>query len=155
MKKIVYIMLAAAVVSLSAGGAFAAGEAHSHGARHGELTLDHGRKWLTDGALRQGMSEIRAVMAEALPQAHSGRLDVTGYARVADRVTSQIDYVTANCKLAPEADAQLHLVLAEIIDGADDMKKGRKPVDGMVKILGGLDAYGKHFDHPGWTPLAH
>ncbi len=155
MKKTAYALLAALTIGLSAGGAFAAGDVHSHGAGHGELTLDHGRKWPTDGGLRHGMSEIREVIAEALPQAHSGRLDPAGYGRVADRVSAQIEYITANCKLPAEVDAQLHLVLAEIIDGADHMRKGRDPVDGMVKVLGGLDAYGKYFDHPGWKLLKH
>lgn len=153
--KNVYALLAALTVGLSAGGAFAAGDVHSHGAGDGELTLDHGRKWPTDGALRHGMSEIQAVIAEALPQAHSGRLDAAGYARVADQVSAQIESITANCKLPAEVDAQLHLVLAEIIDGAAHMRKGEEPVDGVVKILGGMDAYGKHFDHPGWKPLKH
>lgn len=155
MKKTAYALLAALVIGLTAGGALAAGDGHSHGASHGELTLDHGRKWPTDGALRHGMSEIRAVIAEALPKAHSGRLDAAGYVRVADRVSAQIESITANCKLPEDVDAQLHLVLAEIIDGTDHMRKGGEPVEGVVKVLGALDAYGKHFDHPGWEPLKH
>lgn len=155
MKKIAYALFAAMIVCLSAGGAFAAGDTHSHGAGHEEPTLDHGRKWPTDGAVRHGMSEIRSVIAEALPQAHSGRLDAAGFARAADRVSAEIEAITTNCKLPAEIDAQLHLVLADIIDGADLMKKASKPVDGVVKILGGLDAYEKHFDHPGWKPFEH
>lgn len=155
MRKTIRCLLAAAALCLSAGGAIAAGDSHSHGDSHGALKLDHGRKWPTDGALRHGMTEIRAVMAETLPQAHAGRLDAAGYARAADRVSAQIESIAANCKLPADVDAQLHLVLADLIDGADRMKAGAKPVDGVVKILGGLDAYGKHFDHPGWTALKH
>lgn len=155
MKKTAYALFAVMTAGLAAGGAFAAGGTHSHGAGHQELMLDNGRKWPTDGAVRHGMSEIRAVIAEALPQAHAGRLDAAGFARAADRVSAEIEAITANCKLPAEVDAQLHLVLADLIDGADLMKKASTPVDGVVKVLGGLEAYGKHFAHPGWKPLEH
>ena len=50
------------------GPAFAATEqAHaSHGAGVLELTLNNGQKWPTDEALRQGMGEMRSMLATSL-----------------------------------------------------------------------------------------
>ena len=120
-----------------------------------ELTLDHGRKWATDEALRRGMGEMRQSVAAALPKIHHDQFTAAEYERLAADIEGQIDYVTANCKLSPEADMQLHVVLGEIIDGVGQMQGGAKREKGAVKIVKALDAYGAHFDHQGWTRLDH
>jgi hypothetical protein len=66
--------------------------------------------------------------------------------------------MVSNCKLPQNADAMLHLVLADIIAGSDAMQgklPGTKARDGAVKIVHALDSYGKYFDHPGWSGLKH
>ena len=55
--------------------------------------------------------------------------------------------------LPEDADAQLHVVLEQIIDGVAEMKAGRDK--GAVKIVQALDMYGKYFNHTGWKPLPH
>jgi hypothetical protein len=133
----------------------AADAPHSHGAPVLELTLDHGRKWRTDDALRQGMTEMRALMARNLPQAHAGHLERNAYRDLAERILAQVDFITRNCKLPPDADAQLHVVLARIIDGSEQMKTGPAPDAGLALVIAGLDAYAGHFDHPGWLSPGH
>ncbi|MEW5729613.1 MAG: hypothetical protein AB1918_17415 [Pseudomonadota bacterium] len=155
MKHIPLVLLAIAAIGLGAEAAVAAGDAHSHGSNPSELTLNNGAKWPTDGALRHGMSEIRTLVADALPNVHSGQFLAADYERLAVGVLGQIESIAANCKLPPGVDAQLHLVLAGIIDGAEHIKAGKAPVDGVVAVMSGIDAYGKHFDHPGWQPLDH
>jgi hypothetical protein len=128
-----------------------AAEGHSHGhapAGLSELKLDHGRKWQTDAALRQGMAEIRA----ALDAVHVGRL---GYDGLAKAVEGQIEFMVANCKLPPEADQQLHLVLGEVMEGADKIARPDARDSGARQLLAALNAYGQHFDHPGWEPVGH
>lgn len=154
-KKIASVLLAVAAIGLGAETAVAAGDAHSHAANTLEPTLNNGAKWQTDGPLRNGMSEIRTMVANALPKIHSGQFLAADYDRLAGGILGQIESITSNCKLPQEVDAQLHLVLAQIIDGAERIKSGKAPVDGVVATMGGIDAYGKYFDHPGWQPLKH
>lgn len=152
MNRLSFALAFAAAFGLSAV-ALAANDAHSgHDAHAAEPTLNHGKKWPTDAALRQGMSEIRALVAEALPKVHRGGLDAGA---LSARIMTQVDYVTANCRLPEEADGQLHLVLARIIDGAERMKASGAAADGVVTVAGAIEAYGRTFDHPGWHPLAH
>jgi hypothetical protein len=69
-----------------------------------------------------------------------------------------VAYIVANCRLSPDADAMLHLVIAELLAGADAMEgkaKGANPGAGADKVIQALDDYGRHFDHPGWQPLDH
>lgn len=155
-----YTMKPLAVAALAfglalSGPAFAATE-HAHGG-HGaatiELTLDNGQKWPTDEALRRGMGEMRNAMETSLERIHAGQFTSTDYAALADRLQQQVDYVTANCKLPEEADAQLHIVLAEIIESIDTMRRETDRSQGALKTIAALDAYAEHFDHPNWTAI--
>jgi hypothetical protein len=35
------------------------------------------------------------------------------------------------------------------------MKAGSHREEGAVKVVEALNAYGKHFNHPGWKPIKH
>lgn len=67
----------------------------------------------------------------------------------------QVGYIVANYKLSPEADAKLHVILADLIAGSDLMKGADKAKsrEGAVKIIGALQIYPKCFEHPGWRGL--
>lgn len=149
--------LVPAVVALSlgcAGPGFAV-EPHAHGDKAAvvKLQLDHGKKWQTDEALRRGMSEIRAAMAEALPPIHENTFTPAQYDALAARTQAQIDYVVGNCKLPEEADQQLHIVLEQIIDGVAGMKAATARDQGAAKIVRALAQYGDYFNHAGWRPM--
>ncbi|WP_146208980.1 hypothetical protein [Azospirillum sp. TSO22-1] len=118
------------------------------------LTLDHGRKWPTDESLRTGMSGIRTAMAAALEPIHKNTLPAARYGELAAAIETQVERIVKNCKLPDAADAQLHIVLAQIHEGVEGMK-GAERQAGAVKVVTALDAYGKHFDDTGWKPLAH
>jgi len=157
------LLLAALALALG-GPVLAAGGEHAHGHGHGvpaKLQLDAGKKWPTDAALRQAMGGLRATMAAALPEIHEKRLAPAGYAALAQQVEQAVGSIVANCKLDARADAQLHLLVAELLDGADRMAgktkkaKGGKPRDGAVQVIGALDKYAAYFDDPGFRPLAH
>jgi hypothetical protein len=150
-------LLALGLAAGLAGSAIAAGP-HSHDGHGGvvlELSLDKGQKWQTDEALRKGMSEMRALVAASLTPIHEARFTRVEFAELADRVQAEVEYVAANCKLPEEADLQLHVVLARIIEGIDMMKGEAEREQGAVAIVEALNAYGEHFDHPSWRPLGH
>lgn len=157
-KRIAVTLSAAALVSLGTGAAFAEDHQHSHGAGEtAQLTLDNGKKWATDDSLRQGMGRIRDALAAELPVIHSGKATTEQYRALAQKMDDQIAFMVKNCKLEPKVDAMLHLVLAEIIAGADAMKtqSTSDAYKGAVKIARALDNYGKYFDHTGWHGLKH
>ncbi|MBF0191990.1 MAG: hypothetical protein HQL99_12750 [Magnetococcales bacterium] len=119
------------------------------------LTLNNGKPWQTDAALRKGMEAIQRDIKEALPRIRSGALSNRQYVALAKKMHQHINQITKNCKLTPEADTQLHLVLSEVIQGADAMEAQMGQSSGAAMIVHALDLYGRHFDHVGWKPLAH
>ena len=156
------MQLARALVALglafgiSGSGLAATENAHEgHGAAAVEMTLNNGQKWPTDEALRRGMSGIRSALASALPRIHEGRFTPQEFSTLADRVQAHVDDVVANCKLPEDADLQLHVALEHILEGTGAMKAKADQDKGAVAVLQALNAYGEHFDHPGWTPLGH
>jgi hypothetical protein len=147
----------AAVVVLAPGvsAAQATPTTHAHAA-HGKLTLDHGRKWPTDDALRVGMNNIRALVQPQLGPIHTGKLDAAQYAALANGIERQIGDIVANCKLEPKADAMLHLVIADLGAGVDAMagkSPSVQPFQGATTVVAALDDYGRYFDHPGFKPI--
>ena len=97
-------------------------------------------------------------MEPRLAEIHGNRLNRAGYAKLAAGLEREVGGIVAACKLAPEADAMLHLVLADLGAGIEAMagkSKGGDPRRGAAKVLGALEDYGRYFDHPGWKPMAH
>ena len=153
-------LLALAAVTLIAGASaslpvLAADAHHHHGDSHaGEptLRLNAGRQWATDTPLRQSMDGINRAMAKALPAIHHDRFGDADYDALAAAVNRNVAYAVERCKLAPEADAQLHLVIAELLAGAEAMEgKAAAPRhDGAVRVVQALKSYAKYFRHPGF-----
>ncbi len=151
-------MLAAAVMTTSlAGTALAQPATHAHdGASEHELSLNQGRKWATDDALRTGMGRIRGLVEPRLAAAHAGKLGAAQYRELATQVETEVGGIVAHCKLEPAADAMLHLVIADLAAGTEAMagKNARlRPAQGLVHLAQAVNAYGSHFDHPGFKPI--
>ena len=145
-------------LGLSAGSLAADAHSHEHGAAPAKLELNNGKKWATDEPLRQGMQNIRKLMDASLHDIHEGKLSAAKYGELAKKVNAEVGGIVANCKLEPKADAQLHLVIADIGEGVEAMEGKAKKVKrqaGAVKVMGALEKYGAHFEHSGWKPLAH
>jgi hypothetical protein len=128
--------LAAALALAFAVPAFAAGEVHSHEHAAGEakLVLNQGKKWQTDAPLRQGMDNIRSAVAKGMKDE-----------ALAKTVETEVAGIVQNCKLEPDADAQLHIVIAELMAAVEAKDNAR--------VAHVLNAYGEHFDHAGWKRL--
>lgn len=147
------LSLGLAVTGLAA--AEKAAHKHDHGVASAKPTLNEGRKWPTDEPLRNGMENIRNTMDAALHDIHEGKLSAAKYGGLAKKVNGEIGHIVANCKLEPKADSQLHLVLADILDGVEAMEGKAKREAGAVKVVGALEKYGIYFDHPNWQPIKH
>lgn len=132
--------------------------AHAHDASTAavaNLALDGTRKWPTDASLRSGMAGIRSAFDADHPAIHAGKETNEQYEALAGRIESQVNAIVANCKLPPEADANLHYVIADLSQGVSLMR-GQDPArtrhDGAALVHGALAAYGKYFDDPDWKP---
>ncbi len=156
------------VAALGLAGCHEKGHSHSEpaakGHEHGHvdpdkalasLTLNNGKPWQTDASLRTGMTAIRDQLQAAVKPIHAKTYSPDDYKALAAGIDKEIGGIVANCKLPKDADDQLHLVLTQITAGTELMKKDGDRMAGAVRVIQGLTAYGKFFDHPDWKPLEH
>lgn len=145
-----------AMLSGPPGSAFA--QAHDHGDAHETReevppAPPPGALWETDAALEQGMARVRDAVAAVLPAWHAGELSLAQAAALAGTVEENVAFLVANCKLEPAADAALHGLLAEFMQGASALERDPTSPEGMPRIVAALRAYPERFAHEGWAPL--
>jgi hypothetical protein len=132
-------------------------EMHGSGGAVAQLQLKDGQKWATDASLRSGMASIRAAFDADHPAIHAGKQTDAQYAALATQIDQQVKSIVASCRLPAEADANLHLVIADLLQGVSLMR-GEDPQrsrhDGAALVHGALSAYGQYFDDPAWMPDA-
>lgn len=155
--------LAASLATLAATPGARAQHEHEHAQHQNEfaaaavtqLQLDGERKWATDAALRSGMAAIHAAFEADHPAIHAGTETDAQYEALASGIETQVNSIVANCKLPPAADANLHYVIADLLQGVSRMR-GQDPErtrhDGAALVHGALIAYGRYFDDPDWKP---
>lgn len=135
--------------------AFAQDHEHSHGAKSpATLTLNHGKKWNGDESLRLAMVKIRDAVEKELPAIRAGKASPAQFEALARKVNEQVSFMVQNCRLDKETDAALHLVLADIIAGAEAMEGKSASTsrrNGALRISQALENYASYFNHPGWS----
>lgn len=134
-------------------------EEHDHGDAHSvELQLNAGQKWQTDAPLRQAMRGIGEALNSSLDAIHNNQLDAAGYQALAGEVNQQVAYMVENCKLEPDADAQLHIVIYRMMDSAQVMEKNsdiQEKRNGAVQLVGALDSYAQYFEDANFVKPVH
>ena len=133
-------------------------ESHGHTHDHddhsaGALALNAGEKWATDEPLRLGMQRIRDAVISALAGPEQHKLNQEQAKSLADTVQKNVTYLIQNCKLEPAADANLHVLITELMQGAAMVSSNPPSHEGVAKLVHALSAYPKYFDHPNWQPL--
>jgi hypothetical protein len=132
---------------------------HSHeAAGHpatSRLAFDAGRKWATDEPLRQHMGEIRNVLARQSRAILAGSLSEADAAALGAQIEARVAAIVTDCKLPPAADANLHLVVADLVQAADILqgRTKQKPQRGTAIAVRATQMYATYFDHPGWRPV--
>jgi hypothetical protein len=120
------------------------------------LKLNAGNKWPTDMHLRRAMSAIRDEVFAYADPLYLGQMDAARFEGLARKIDVQTAYIIERCAFPPESDAQLHLVLTQIMQGSVAMQ-GRDPNlsrrAGADRVITALDAYSRYFDHAGWKAL--
>lgn len=154
----VFIGMVAALLAATSAPAMAGGQEHNHPA-HGEhadhlnhaspLVLDHGgAKWKTDTALRDGMTHIRSAVHKHGKD--EGRLAAAQGRALANDINTWVGYMIANCKLEPKADAALHVLIGDLVKGAELLQAPGHAKDGLALAKKALATYPQYFDHPDW-----
>lgn len=102
------------------------------------------------------MTEIRAAMEAKKGKNKVSMLPAASYAQLGEKVSRSVKFIFKKCKLKPDADAMLHILLAKILNGVEKMKMENDPteqVEGASAVGAALEEYSDFFNHPGWMSL--
>ena len=131
---------------------------HNHGHdqnANASLTLDHGKKWQSDTPLRQGMQSINDAVMQNIDAFHHDKLTKPDAEKLARHINDQVRFLVNNCKLEPKADATLHVIIGELLSGADVLTKDPNSMQGMPTLVKALMQYPEYFEHKGWKGIKH
>ena len=134
-----------AAPALSAG---RAADPHAHEHHAAEPAAVPAERWRTDAPLRQSMEGIRDLLA---PLHGSAELTAQQASAIAEGVTGHVQYMITHCDLAPEADAALHTLIGDMLQGASKLSDQRTARAGIEQIDSALGRYPSYFEHPGWN----
>jgi hypothetical protein len=122
---------------------------HSHGGSSNASEVKPDKKFIADEALKERMNSILSAM-QKLNKTGSASEKKKEVITTGGRVESVVQDIFKSCKLAPDADAAIHPILAEILEGAHLLKNGIEK-DGHERIHKALLKYGDNFEHSGWN----
>ncbi|MDM7858747.1 hypothetical protein [Thiopseudomonas acetoxidans] len=133
----------------------AAEDEHNHSQAVTELQLNNGSKWGIDAPLSQAMGKISHAVSAEVKSIHADKLTQEKYVALAGVINNQVAYMIENCELEPAADAQLHIIIHDLMDGSAAMENQVQARDGAVKVINALDNYANYFDDPKFQSVAH
>ncbi|KRG39381.1 hypothetical protein ARC78_01260 [Stenotrophomonas pictorum JCM 9942] len=146
----------AADTAAEASTAAPASSSHAHAAASAPApVLAEGQRWQTDEPLRTAMGRIHAEVLKNLPAFHDARLQAADAAALADVIDSNVQYMFAHCKLAPEPDAALHVLITRMLTAGAHLRENPASAEGMPELVAAINTYQATFDHEGMQPLTH
>lgn len=128
---------------------------HHHGEQASQLQLNAGKKWAIDDSLHIGMTGIKDLIATDVDAIHVNDFSASQYQHLAEKIDGKLKYLFKNCKLPQDADAQLHVLLAKVMQASHQMKQSQGQKSGVIAIINAMKAYPEYFNDPKWQPLVH
>lgn len=108
------------------------------------------QRWLADAPLREGMGRIGRTVATFQHYEH-GHMDPGQAVALATLVEQDIQFLVANCKLEPAADAALHAIIARLSLAAQAVKADPGDRSTIPSMREALRDYQRQFDDPGFN----
>jgi hypothetical protein len=149
----VLAMASGVALSFATDTALAASGAHQHGASKPLQLPPQGHKWATDQPLRLGMAHIRKAVEQALPTTQAPLGDAQA-SELAQTIEAEIASMVSHCALPEQADATLHGLFGELLQGSEALRANGHREQAMLQVVTTLNRYPNLFDDPAWQALA-
>ena len=129
---------------------------HEHASHAAAAPAATDEQWPTDAPLREGMTRLQRSVEAALVGDPAQPLGEAEAIQLQKDVEAHVSYLIENCQLPEQADAALHLLLIDLLQGAEALSKAEDREQGVQRILAGLHQYPELFAAPHWNePYNH
>lgn len=115
-----------------------------HAVDQSALTLNKGKKWEIDQTMKANMEKINATLNEVLKKKNPAEADYHNLYTVVQTSTQDI---VANCKMEPKMDEAFHVVLAEMLNSAEELKSEAKQKHAPHMMKKSIKKYTEFFNH--------
>lgn len=129
------------------------GEHANHEDHSIALTPPPGARWPTDEPLRAAMTRLQTALGQAQRAQENGALDTASAQALAQSVEKEVAFMIENCKLPPQADAALHVLIGRMLSAAGRLKQTPADDSAVPELADVLKQYAETFDHPDWRSL--
>jgi hypothetical protein len=126
--------------------------AHEH-AGHAALAAGMAvpaERWAADAPLREGMGRIQVALKE-LRHFETGHMKEATALEFVAEIQDAGAYIFTHCKLAPDADAALHSMLAPLLSAAQTLKDDPRDIAAVDAMRKAVADYPRYFDDPDWS----
>jgi hypothetical protein len=123
---------------------------HAHTGHDAATPLPEDQRWATDAPLREAMLRIRDGVTARATAFRESTLSAAEGQVLAAFVEEDVQFMIANCRLAPEPDAALHALIGRMLGAAEALRDDPLSAGGLPQLEAVLNDYGATFDHPGW-----
>lgn len=147
MRPITLWLSLALLLGVPASSAFA--QQHTHAAPAATTGTVPAQRYVTDATLRQQMREIHGEVLALAGHEHTG-LTPELASRSADQITGHVNTIIVNCRLPPDADAALHVIIGQLLQDASLLKKDPGSLEAIPRMRHALEQYARQFDDPGF-----
>lgn len=121
--------------------------AHNHAAPAPMPAASPIAKYPADAALRTAMDRVRNAV-EAFEHARHGHVGAEQVRALADHLDAQVAKVFSECRLEPQADASLHVLLGTLLKGSRAIREAPDDLTPVMAMERALADYARLFDHP-------
>jgi hypothetical protein len=145
------------VMSLLFSSAFAGENPHQH---HGKtvipeeksqstspLVLNHGKKWPIDQTMRENMGVIHQQFKIISSLSKSKKATNKDTRAFSDMISTSAQNIISKCKMEKLQDEAFHVILADLLAVADDLKKPERVEPALTKLDRTFKTYTQYFDH--------
>ena len=107
------------------------------------------KRFVADASLHQGMVRVRKAV-DTLQHLEYGHLDSAQVRATSDEIQAAVDFMFANCKLEPDADAALHPLLARLLTANEALRNNPVDATPLGELRAVIARYPLVFDDSAW-----
>ena len=112
------------------------------------LTLNQGKKWLVDQIMKENMDAIHQQFKTFNELSKAKKSSTKDASELSAVISASAQNIISKCKMEPKQDEAFHIILADLLTAAADLKKAERIEPALNQLTQALKSYSDYFDHP-------
>lgn len=119
---------------------------HDHATEPAAVTLPQGKKWAADQHLKKNMADLEKAFQKVHKLHEKAKAKDKDFLGLSQQIQKSTTAIIKNCKLEPQADSSLHLILGQLGLAQNELKDATKLQVGLPRLKKALESYHEQFE---------